>query len=140
MRQIIDVAVGVVTATTQAGQRILIARRPSAGVLGGYWEFPGGKCEQGESLEQCLVREMREELDIDIAVAEALSPIEHRYEHGHVRLHPFICTHQAREPKAVAVSEFCWIRPEQLGDYAFPPANEALLREVRERFVVKDHV
>ena len=138
MGQIIDVAVGVVAAVTQEGQRILIARRRRDGVLGGYWEFPGGKCEPGESLQQCLVREMREELDIDVQVADALSPIEHRYDHGHVRLHPFICTHQAREPKAVEVSEFCWVAPDQLGNYTFPPANTALLREVQARFVMKD--
>ncbi|MFW6060264.1 MAG: (deoxy)nucleoside triphosphate pyrophosphohydrolase [Phycisphaeraceae bacterium] len=118
--------------------RVLITRRPDGGVLGGYWEFPGGKREHGESLERCLMREFREEYGLAIRVTDALPALDYDYDHGRVRLRPFFCERLDRQqaPQALAVSEWRWVRPETLGDYAFPPANAALVRHVMHALAV----
>lgn len=130
-----DVAIGVLLhdPLAEGGPRVLIARRPKAGVLGGYWEFPGGKREPGETLEACVVREFHEEVGLTVAVVEPLPVIEHVYDHGRVRLCPFICRWVAGEPRPIAVSEFRWVRPDELSAYRFPPANAELLRSLMAR-------
>ena len=126
-----EVAVGILAEPVNGHWRVLIARRPEGGVLGGYWEFPGGKREPGESLERCLIREVREELGLVVCVTDALPAVDHCYDHGRVRLCPFFCQRlDDREPQALAVSEWRWIEPTELDDYTFPPANAALLEHV----------
>ena len=135
-----EVAVGILAESVpfvQAGGggadwRVLITRRPPEGVLGGYWEFPGGKREHGESLELCLVREFQEEVGLSILVTDALPAMDHTYDHGRVRLRPFFCErcNPQQAPEALAVSEWRWVSPEELVDYTFPPANAPLLRHV----------
>lgn len=127
-----DVAVGVLAERGEAGWRVLIARRPRDGVLGGYWEFPGGKLEAGETIRQCLVREFEEELAVTVAVTDALARIEHDYDHGRIRLHAFLCQHVAGEPEALAVAEHRWVPVAELPTYRFPPANDALLARIAE--------
>ena len=122
----ITVAIGVVG----RGGRILICRRKKENTFGGYWEFPGGKCEEGESLEDCLKRELMEEVGIEVAVKRALTPIVHDYAHGQVTLHSFLCGHVEGEPRALECEQTKWILPEELGNYRFPPANEPLLEEI----------
>jgi len=88
----IDVAIGaLVRANAEGVPRLLITRRPGNTVLAGYWELPGGKAEPGEPLETCLVREFREEVGLNIVVTATLDIIEHQYDYGLVRLHPFRC-------------------------------------------------
>ncbi|MEX1017985.1 MAG: 8-oxo-dGTP diphosphatase MutT [Phycisphaeraceae bacterium] len=127
----IDVAVGVLAERGPAGWRVLIARRPQAGVLGGYWEFPGGKREADETLKQCLVREFEEELALTVRITETLAQIEHTYDHGVIRLHAYLCEHVEGEPQALAVTEFRWVDVEALATYRFPPANTPLLDRLR---------
>src|SRR5437762_4675350 len=86
----IDAAIAIVV----RDGKILVCQRKADDVLGGYWEFPGGKCEDGETLEECLTRELREEIGITVTSPEPLAPIDHAYDHGQVRLHPFICQHE----------------------------------------------
>lgn len=130
--QKIDVAVGILLGPHRGKpEQVLIARRDRANaVLGGYWEFPGGKCEVGEEPAACLVREFEEELGVQVAVEAALGVIEHVYDHGMVRLWPFVCQLVAGEPRPLAASEVRWVRPRELGDYRFPEANVGLVREV----------
>ena len=112
--------------------RLLIARRPADSVFAGYWELPGGKREPGESLEQCLMREFREELALSVTVTDALPAVDHTYDHGRVRLCPFFCRQRAADqaPQALAVAEWRWIRPDELAGYTFPPANAPLIRHI----------
>ena len=122
----IDVAVGIVV---RAG-RILICQRRAAGAFGGYWEFPGGKCEPGESASQCIVRELTEELAIETRPTQALEIWEHDYPTLHVRLHPFLCELTEGEPQPVECVQVKWVEPPRLIDYRFPEANEPLIRSV----------
>ncbi|MFA9476925.1 8-oxo-dGTP diphosphatase MutT [Phycisphaerales bacterium AB-hyl4] len=132
MVEAIEVAVGVLAERGADGVwQVLIARRPHDGVLGGYWEFPGGKCEADETLRQCVVREFEEELALQVAVTQTLTHIEHSYDHGYIRLHAYLCEHVAGEPKAIAVTEFRWVNVDTLPTYRFPPANDALLDRIR---------
>src|SRR6476469_3906122 len=93
-----DVAIGIVT---RAG-KVLICQRPDGKSFAGYWEFPGGKREPGETIDQCLRRELREELAIEVTPTHALSPVDHDYPAGSIRLHPWVCTHDAGEPQPLA--------------------------------------
>ncbi len=127
-----EVAVGILAEAVDGGWRVLIGKRPEGSVLGGYWEFPGGKREQGESLERCLIREVREELGLAVRVTTSLPAVDHHYDHASVRLFPFFCERVDRsEPQALAVSEWRWVKPTELADYTFPPANTELLHHVR---------
>lgn len=129
----VEVAVGIVCENTiePAGARVLISRRAAAGVLGGYWEFPGGKLEANESAEACVVRELREELGVEVCPTSVLDAIEHTYDHARVVLRPFICAHVGGEPRALEVEEWKWVTVDELADHRFPPANGPLLEQVR---------
>jgi mutator protein MutT len=121
----IDAAIALVT----KANKLLVCQRKDDDTLGGYWEFPGGKCEEGETLEQCLVRELREELAIVARPIARLSTIEHDYSHALLRLHPFICRHESGDVQHLECQASRWIDPPQLRDYRFPPANETLIEE-----------
>ena len=108
--------------------RILIAQRPKDGVLGGYWELPGGKLEDGETPAQCLVREFEEELGITVEPYHALETIEHHYSHADVRLHPLLCRRISGQPQAIAVEQFLWAPLEDLPRYPFPEASLGLMQ------------
>ena len=125
-----DIAVAVV----RRGGRVLIGRRPPKGLLGGLWEFPGGKREAGETLEDCLKREVREEIGIKVRVVRRLATVRHAYSHFRVALHVFDCRHARGRVRAVGCQEARWVAIEELDDYAFPAANRrniGLLKEAR---------
>ena len=115
------------------GRHLLLAQRPSEGMLGGLWEFPGGKQEPGESLEQCLVREIREELDFEIAVGERLVSVDHGYSHFTITLHAFKAEYVSGEPKAIGCSDWQWVTPAALADFAMPRADRRILEELGKR-------
>lgn len=132
--RVIDVAIGaLVRRNAEGGQRLLITRRPGDTVLAGYWELPGGKAEPGESLEACLMREFREEVGLDVVVSTALDIIEHQYDHGHVRLHPFLCTDAGGHARNLQVAEHRWVTASELASFRFPPANGSLIETLRQR-------
>jgi len=105
-------------------------------VLGGLWEFPGGKCQPDETLAQCACREATEELGITIACTRPLEPITYDYPHGRVSLHPFIARHISGDPQALGVQTFQWITPVQLAAFSFPPANAPLLALLAKDFSI----
>ncbi len=117
---------------------VLITRRPDGTLYGGYWELPGGKIEPGETPQACLVREFEEEIGLHIAVDRALPVIEHTYEHGHVRLHPFFCSRvpgpdgRVAEAENRQVAEHRWVRPREIPSYRFLPANKDLIGRLEE--------
>jgi A/G-specific adenine glycosylase len=106
-----DVAAAV---TVRADGRVLVAQRNIGDMLGGLWEFPGGKREEGETLVECLVREMREELDVEVGVDESLIVVEHAYTHFRITLHAFRCRLVAGEPRCLDCAAFRWATRTEL--------------------------
>jgi len=129
----LDVAVAIVVRDSM----ILIARRKPGGELGGYWEFPGGKREGDESLEDCVRRELAEELAIAVQPVVSFTPIRHQYPEQVVTLYPFLCTHESGELELRACDEIRWIEPARLRDFQFPPANDQLIDQVIAAFPAK---
>ncbi len=129
----IDAAIAVI----RRGGRVLICQRKENDTFGGYWEFPGGKAEHGETLEECLVRELREEIDVIAPPIEKLTPIQHDYPHVRLTLHPFLCDHISGEPKLIECQRAQWVLPGELTGYRFPPANESLLAEIVARLTAE---
>lgn len=125
---LIEVAAGLVF---RRG-RLLITQRRAQDHLGGLWEFPGGKRETGESFEACLRRELREELDIEVAVGELFESVRHDYPEKSVQLQFYICRWLEREPRALGCESFAWIGQHELRDYTFPPADARLLQRLGE--------
>jgi len=123
------VAVGVI----YTDGRILIDKRKPEGLLGGLWEFPGGKKRPGESLEAALRREVREELAINVRVERPLAVVDHTYSHFRVRIHAFECTYISGEPRCITCADFKWVRPRDLGRYAFPAANNKIIQILRSQ-------
>ena len=118
------------------GNTLLIAQRPMDGMLGGLWEFPGGKREEGESLAECLVREIREELGSEIEVDEYLTSVDHAYSHFSITLHALKARYLRGEPQTLGCADWKWIKLEELNHYAIPRADrkivELLCRDGRQ--------
>ncbi len=121
----------VCAAVTWQGERVLIAQRPAEGLLGGLWEFPGGKQEPGESLAECLRREIREELGIEIEVLAPVVSVQHAYTHFRITLHAFHCRILGGEPHAVGVADWRWVRLDELDRYAFSAADRKVIAALR---------
>ncbi len=114
------------------GNRILIAKRFANDRLGGLWEFPGGKRERGESLKQCVKREVREELGVAVAVGEEFAVVPHGYSHFRITLHVFHCRYLRGVPRAIGCADWRWVAPRALSRYAFPAANRRVI-EILQR-------
>jgi mutator protein MutT len=111
--------------------KLLITQRLANAHLGGLWEFPGGKREANETFEQCLVREIREELGMEISVGELFEEITHAYGEKTVHLKFFICQSLRGEPQTLGCATFKWIKKSELVDYEFPDADAKLLAKLR---------
>ncbi len=118
-----DVTAGVIWQQ----DRFLIAQRPPDRLLGGLWEFPGGKCEPGESLEDCLKREIREELGVEIEVIAPLTVVRHAYTHFRITLHAFQCHLVSGQPRALGCPAWRWVRLEDLDGFAFPVTDRRII-------------
>jgi A/G-specific adenine glycosylase len=112
--------------------RVLIQQRPQSGLLGGLWEFPGGKQQEGESLQQTVQRELYEELGITVSVGAKITHVKHAYSHFRITLHAFWCRLISGEPKPLAAEDMRWVTIDQLSDFAFPKANHAILSHLTE--------
>ncbi len=106
---------------------VLIDQRLEEGLLGGMWEFPGGKQEPGEPIEACIARELMEELGIVVSVGEALITLDHAYSHKKLQFVVHLCDWFSGDPKPLASQQVRWVRPEQLKDYPFPAANARII-------------
>ncbi len=124
--------IGVGVVLNGAGE-VLIDQRLNEGLLGGLWEFPGGKQEPGEAIEATIARELREELAIEAGVGEQLIVVDHAYSHKRLRFMVHLCTWLSGEPRPLAAQQVRWVRPEQLGDFPFPAANARIIAALHER-------
>jgi len=113
----------IVVAAIEKNGRFLLGKRPPSGLLGGLWEFPGGKVQAREAHEQALKREIREELGVEIRVGGLAAVVKHAYSHFKVTLNVYRCTIESGTPRPVAHSELKWVSRAQFGRYAFPKAN-----------------
>jgi len=107
--------------------KILIQRRPPQGLLGGLWEFPGGKIEAGETPEVALKREIREETGLEVTVQSELTRLKHAYTHFKIHLTCFICEYRSGIAQPNAATAQRWVNPEDLRRYAFPKANQKII-------------
>lgn len=123
----IDVVCGVIC--NPAGE-YLACQRPSGKHLGGLWEFPGGKVDPGETPQAALVRELREELAVEVETGDAMSPVVWNYEDRCIRLLPFLCRVLSGEPRAVEHAALRWCRPEELPLLHWAEADIPVLREI----------
>jgi len=108
-------------------ENILITKRLPGYHLAGLWEFPGGKQEQDETLQQCLEREIREELGIEIRADRPFMTVRHEYERKIVSLHVFECAHLKGDPQGIEGQEIRWVRPSDLRQYEFPPPDQEVI-------------
>jgi A/G-specific adenine glycosylase len=125
----IDAAVGVVVRNA----RVLVTRRPAEGLLGGLWEFPGGKIRPGESPAEACVREIAEEVGLQVEIAEPLAQVRHAYSHFRVRLHVLLCRHRGGRVRLNGPTAFRWVRLEDLDGLALPKANHKFIPLLKRR-------
>jgi 8-oxo-dGTP diphosphatase len=120
----------VLAAVIERGGRLLVSRRLEGTHLEGFWEFPGGKCDPGETHEACLARELREELGVSSVVGEELLVTEHAYPERRVRLHFRACTIDG-DPRPLLGQQIRWIDRRALGALRFPDADRELIDRLK---------
>ena len=114
--------------------RVLLAQRPAGKPMAGLWEFPGGKVNPGETPETALIRELAEELGIDVA-ASCLAPLtfaSFTYPEFHLLMPLYVCRKWSGIPMAREGQRLAWVRPARLGDYLLPPADKPLVAMLRD--------
>ena len=111
---------------------LLIAQRPQDGMLGGLWEFPGGKMEKADpDLPACLRREIEEELGVEIRVLELLTTVKHAYTHFHITLHAFHAQYVSGSPSAIGCADWGWVQMSNLDRYPFPVTDQKIIKALR---------
>lgn len=121
-------------ALVDADGRVLLAQRPAGKAMAGLWEFPGGKVNPGETPETALIRELAEELGIDVA-ASCLGPFtfaSYSYPDFHLLMPLYLCRKWSGIPTAREGQRLAWVRPARLGDYPMPPADPPLVAMLRD--------
>jgi len=122
----------VAAAVIRRGDEYFVTRRHAGVHLEGYWEFPGGKCEPGESYAECLVREIHEELEAPLRVGGEILSVAHDYPDRVIELRFFECE-LLGEPRAMLGQEMRWVAKQDLGSLTFPPADAELLEVLADR-------
>lgn len=124
----------VACALVDADGRVLLAQRPEGKSLAGLWEFPGGKLEPGETPEDALIRELREELGIEVAEA-CLAPLafaSHAYTDFHLLMPLYVCRRWQGTVQSIEGQALEWVKPARMRDYPMPPADEPLVAALRD--------
>jgi len=119
-----QIAVGLIV---NGNSELLIALRPNNVMLGGLWEFPGGKRQSGESLHQTVTRELNEELGVEVEVFEKYRQLKHAYSHFKITLHAYWCRITEGDPQPRSSMELKWVTLNEIDDYPFPKANKTLI-------------
>lgn len=119
-----------VAAVIERDGKFLITKRMENSPMGHCWEFPGGKIEAGETVEECAVRECKEEIDVTIAPIRRLREEYYDYPHGFVHLWFVLCRLEVGEPRPVQCREARWIEPHQFPDFEFPPADVRVIEDL----------
>jgi 8-oxo-dGTP diphosphatase len=130
----LPVVLVVAAALVDTDGRVLLAQRPPGKAMAGLWEFPGGKVYQGEAPETALIRELKEELGIDVTEA-CLAPLtfaSHRYESFHLLMPLYLCRRWQGVLVAREGQNLAWVRPARLDQYAMPPADKPLVAMLRD--------
>ena len=124
--------IGVAVIYNEIGQ-ILIDRRSNTGLFGGLWEFPGGKCEPDETVENCIRREVLEEIDIEIGIGEHIITLDHVYTHFKVTLIVHRCRYLTGEPKLIRCEEIRWVTLDEINSFSFPKANTKIIKVLQNQ-------
>ena len=124
----------VVAALVWRGESFMICQRPAHKARGLLWEFVGGKVEQGETREEALIRECREELDVLLSVGDVFMDVIHEYPDLTVHLTLFNATIAEGEPQMLEHNDIKWITPREISNYEFCPADEEILKKIIERY------
>ncbi|NUQ80686.1 MAG: A/G-specific adenine glycosylase [Bacteroidetes bacterium] len=122
------IAVGLVL----KGDQVLVARRREGQMLAGLWEFPGGKVEQGETVEEALIREMKEEVDLQVTPDRLLLTVPHEFTHRKITIHAYICSRWKGVGKALSGSEIRWVALGDLDKMPFPVANQKIIQALKD--------
>lgn len=123
--------VGAAVVVDQRG-RVLIAQRQETSMLGGLWEFPGGKQEPHETIEQCIARELKEEMGIEIAVGKHLVTVRHAFSHFTMDLHAHACRLIRGRPRAIHCADWRWVAVEETRNYPFGRADQQIIAHLRK--------
>jgi A/G-specific adenine glycosylase len=121
----------VAAAAIRKKDLVLITQRPLSGLLGGLWEFPGGKLQPGEELGDCLKREIREELGVEITLGHPLGVYQHAYTHFRITLHAFACElWNSAEPRPLQVNDLRWIEPARFGEFPMGKIDRQIANKI----------
>ncbi len=123
----------VVAAMIEQDGKLLICRRPEGKALAGMWEFAGGKIEPGETPEQALIRECREELAVEICPQQLFDEVEYDYPEMHLSMLVYTASILSGVPRRLEHMEICWVAPEELGQFIFCPADREILDKIAAR-------
>ena len=137
-RKIPHYNIGVGVIQNQQGQ-VFIQKRPEEGLLGGLWEFPGGKQENDEAIEKTVLREIKEELELNVDLGEPITTVKHAYSHFKITLYAYHCKLQSGEPKPKACEQWKWVEPTDLKLFPFPKANKKVLEVLEEELLANIH-
>lgn len=129
-----QIGVGII----KSGEKVLIALRPEDAMLGGLWEFPGGKQKDNEEIKETVVRELKEELGVDVSISKPLMKLDHAYSHFKITLHAFMCKMKNGRPEPKTSQEIRWVPISELNDYPFPKANRKLTDKLMETDAQKE--
>jgi 8-oxo-dGTP diphosphatase len=131
----LDLVIVAAVALVDNERRILLAQRPSGKTMAGLWEFPGGKVDPGETPEMALIRELFEELGIDVRLRD-LAPFSfasHSYPEFHLLMPLYVCRNWSRTPTPREGQRLAWVGQEDLAAYPMPPADGPLITTLRDR-------
>lgn len=120
----------VVAAVIERAGQFLITLRLETSPMGHCWEFPGGKIEKGETIEQCAIRECEEEIGVTVEPLKRLKDARYDYPHGKIFLHFVLCRLVSGEPRPIHCREARWIMPKEFANYEFPAADIGVIQEI----------